>query len=121
MDGELMMAAQYMAQEHEFAVDLADGEDDMDVDGKIEPIFYHHQRIPFATCNGDADLLLDFAPSTLGQAGQVIYQDVECGILKCIAPSLSIFLADYVADLSNHCLGKNEHNELVFITNKTWL
>ncbi len=117
MDCELITAVHDMAQDNGFSVDVDEEEDE--IDAKIQPIFYHHMRLPFATCNGDVDLLIDFAPSALGQKGQIIYQDAECGILKYIAPSFEAFLAQYEQKIHNQIIIKDD-DELVFKAGETW-
>ena len=89
----------YLEEEREALRSLGDLAADLAADslrGPVKSAFYLPRRVPILDCNRDETWLLDLDPAPGGEVGQVLYRDVEGGVLEVVAPSFAQFLADYL-------------------------
>lgn len=106
---------------------IEDLEDTVDIDefeefdDAIKPLFFNPQQLILANCNYDCFWLIDFDPAPNGKMGQIIYQDVESGILKVIASSLDELLMAYSKDLNADLFTFDEvDNSISLKSGKDW-
>lgn len=97
--------------------------DELDcIDAEVKPIFFNQKNLAFASCNYDGFLLIDFDPAPLGKRGQIIYQDMEQGILKVIAPSFEDLLQTYHDDLdSGKFIYDENYCSIALASGKGWI
>jgi len=83
------MAAFRLSNGEEVAPDIAG-----DTDERVRRLMWDANRIPFAHCNGDIWLCIDYSPASHGVAGQIIQMDPEALSWRWLAPSFDALLID---------------------------
>lgn len=92
--------------------DIADSSDLITCIGDVKRVLFNPARIPFAHRNHEVFWSVDFDPPVSGVLGQIVFEDVENGVLAVVADSFVDLMDRMIADLMSGEISEDENGWL---------